>query len=312
MTAFVYSSSLVAAFLGGIVALFAPCCVVSLLPTFSAAALQRGRAHLLATTLEFAAGLALVLLPIVLGIGALGQLFLSYHGLAYLLVGLVLAAIAFSILSGRSWGLPLPALRVRGDPRRRGGVFVLGMVSGMTSACCAPVLAGVAAMSALAASSTGVLGLGLAYVFGMVFPLFLAVLLFGAGAEARARGLRGRVRLLGSSLLWTDFVAGAVFSVMAVLALYLAASGQATLTPGWLTDWQRWAGSVAGAAARSLQILPPVAQALLLVAVGLVLTFGLRARGASGAHRVAVRTSGSARMTDAGRDDPPQSGRQGV
>ena len=43
MNALVYTSSLAAAFLGGILALFAPCCVVSLLPTFVGTAAARGR-----------------------------------------------------------------------------------------------------------------------------------------------------------------------------------------------------------------------------------------------------------------------------
>ncbi len=69
VNALVYSSSLVAAFLGGILALFAPCCVVSLLPTFVAVAVERGRRRLPTTALIFSAGVATVLLPIVLGVG---------------------------------------------------------------------------------------------------------------------------------------------------------------------------------------------------------------------------------------------------
>ena len=72
--ALVYSSSLIAAFLGGILALFAPCCVVSLMPTFIGTALRQGRLRLPITTTVFAAGVAVVLLPVVLGIGALGSL----------------------------------------------------------------------------------------------------------------------------------------------------------------------------------------------------------------------------------------------
>ena len=46
MNALVYSSSLAAAFLGGILALFAPCCIVSLLPMFVGAAIEPGRVRL--------------------------------------------------------------------------------------------------------------------------------------------------------------------------------------------------------------------------------------------------------------------------
>jgi cytochrome c-type biogenesis protein len=61
MNALVYSSSLAAAFLGGILALFAPCCIVSLLPTFVGAALERRRLSLPLMVTIFAAGIATVM-----------------------------------------------------------------------------------------------------------------------------------------------------------------------------------------------------------------------------------------------------------
>jgi len=51
------------------------------------------------------------------------------------------------------------------------GVYVLGVISGAASACCAPVLAGVAVVSGAAASFPAALAVGVAYVFGMVAPL---------------------------------------------------------------------------------------------------------------------------------------------
>jgi len=79
MNALVYGRSLAAAFLGGILALFAPCCVVSLLSTFVAASLQQKRLRLIVSAVVHAAGVAVVLLPLVLGIGALGQLLGRFH-----------------------------------------------------------------------------------------------------------------------------------------------------------------------------------------------------------------------------------------
>src|SRR2546425_7769365 len=117
MNALVYSSSLVAVFLGGILALFAPCCVVSLLPTFVATAVERGRRRLPTTALTFSAGVATVLLPIVLGAGALGQLVARYQRGGFLVIGIFLAFLGVSILWGRGWTLPMPSLglRVRGS-----------------------------------------------------------------------------------------------------------------------------------------------------------------------------------------------------
>ena len=106
MNALVYSSSLVAAFLGGVLALFAPCCVVSLLPTFAGAALERGRLRLPAMAAIFAAGIASVMLPIVLGVGLLGQLLAAQHRVIFFVVGLFLVLLALQVLSGRPWSLP--------------------------------------------------------------------------------------------------------------------------------------------------------------------------------------------------------------
>lgn len=58
------------------------------------------------------------------------------------------------------------------------GVYTLGVFSGVASSCCAPVLAGVIALSGLASSFGVALGLGTAYVFARLsgdFPITLTV-----------------------------------------------------------------------------------------------------------------------------------------
>ncbi|HEY8678566.1 MAG TPA: cytochrome c biogenesis CcdA family protein [Candidatus Dormibacteraeota bacterium] len=267
MNALVYSSSMIAAFLGGILALFAPCCVVSLLPTFTATAIERGRRRLPLTALLFAAGVAAILLPIVLGIGALGQLFAGHRREVFLVVGLFLAFLGVSILAGKQWMLPMPALSLRTSGAGGGRVFLLGLVSGIASSCCAPVVAGVVAMSALSASIFGALGLGLAYVFGMVFPLFLAALFWDRLPlqNLRFRPRASPVRIQGRALSWTDLVAAGMFLAVAAVALYLAASGQMSYSPDWLTAWNRWATGMAGNLAVALRGVPAVAQAAVLV-----------------------------------------------
>ena len=59
------------AFFAGMVALFAPCCIVFLAPSYLAAAVKNNRWRLLPLTFVFAAGLALVLVPITLGVSLL-------------------------------------------------------------------------------------------------------------------------------------------------------------------------------------------------------------------------------------------------
>src|SRR5450756_2653188 len=58
------TGSILAAFFAGGVALFAPCCIVFLAPSYLAGAVKNSRWRLLPLTFVFAAGLGLVLVPI--------------------------------------------------------------------------------------------------------------------------------------------------------------------------------------------------------------------------------------------------------
>ncbi|MCL4545005.1 MAG: cytochrome c biogenesis protein CcdA [Chloroflexi bacterium] len=277
MNALIYSSSVVAAFLGGILALFAPCCIVSLMPAYLAAALRRGGWQLATMTLLFSAGVALVLLPIVLGIGALSQVLGTYHRELYFVVGLLLTLLGLFALSGRGWMLPLPMLSTpaRAGQRDAGGVLLLGVVSGLAGSCCAPVLVGVLALTALSPSLLTAAGLGLAYVFGMVFPLLLAAALWERlGLDQRTLSRLGARRFAFSawSAKVTDAVAGLMFLTMGILALYLAFSGQSTYTPDFLLAFNHWASGLLADVALRLQGVPLVLQGagLLLIAVAVV------------------------------------------
>jgi len=277
LNALVYSSSLAAAFLGGVLALFAPCCVVSLLPTFVGAALERGRLRLPAMAAIFAAGIAVVMLPIVLGVGLLGQLLAAQHRVIFFVVGLFLVLLALQVLSGRPWSLPFPMLRLRVSGSTPGGIFAMGLTAGVASSCCAPVLAGVVALSALTSSLTGALGLGLSYVFGMVFPLLVTVLVWDRlhpGSPAFALRTR-RIRLRGWALPWTDAVAAVMFLAIGILALVIAYTGQSTYLPGWLEVWNRWVSGLAGNLSVWLGNLPTAIQAISIAILALAVVTAL-------------------------------------
>jgi cytochrome c biogenesis protein CcdA len=253
----------VAAFLGGILALFAPCCVVSLLPTFVATATERGRRRLPTTAIIFSAGVATVLLPIVLGVGALGQLVARYQRVVFLVIGIFLAFLGVSILWGRGWTLPMPSLRLRVGGSGPARVFTLGLASGVASSCCAPVVVGVVAMSALAASPLGAVGLAMAYVVGMVFPLFVAALFSDRLPKRWVRVATGSGGFVfrNRRIAWQDLVAAGMFLAVAAAALALAITGRMSYTPDWLTSWNRWATGLAGDVAVALRGLPIFIQA---------------------------------------------------
>ncbi|WP_024288367.1 cytochrome c biogenesis CcdA family protein [Cellulomonas sp. KRMCY2] len=221
------TGSIVAAFFAGGVALFAPCCIVFLAPSYLAGAVKNRRWRLLPLTFIFAAGLALVLVPITLGMSLLAGAIARYHAPLYWSGGLLMIALAGLALSGTMWSLP-SALRApdttKGDSA---SFFALGVFSGVASSCCAPVLAGVMTLSVLSGSAIGGLTLGLAYVFGMVFPLFVMALIWdkarlGERKLLRAKAVRFRVagRVFATNTLNVAVAIG--FVVMGVFIIALA------------------------------------------------------------------------------------------
>src|SRR5665648_896206 len=100
------TGSVLAAFFAGGVALFAPCCIVFLAPSYLAVAVKNRRWRLLPLTFVFAAGLALVLVPITVGMSLVAATISHYHAPLYYAGGTLMLALAAWSLSGRMWSLP--------------------------------------------------------------------------------------------------------------------------------------------------------------------------------------------------------------
>ena len=100
------TGSILAAFFAGAVALFAPCCIVFLAPSYLAAAVKNNRWRLLPLTFVFAGGLALVLVPITLGVSLLAGAIAKYHQVLYWAGGLLMIGLGLLALSGRMWSMP--------------------------------------------------------------------------------------------------------------------------------------------------------------------------------------------------------------
>ncbi len=236
MNAFLAGGSILGGFVGGVIALLAPCCVTVLLPAYFAAAFTSTRT-LVRMTFVFGAGIAVVILPIALGLAALGQLFSRFHAVLFGVGGLFLLALGVMTLRGR--GIELPFGRAPSFTDRPGlSIFALGLFSGAASSCCAPVLIGVLTLTALTNSFLGALAVALAYVFGMVFPLFALALAGDRFGWLRSRIVRGttlRFRLAGheSAVHSTNLVGGVLFLAMGVFVLLQAATGNEALAfPG--------------------------------------------------------------------------------
>jgi cytochrome c biogenesis protein CcdA len=184
----------------------------------------------------FAVGVATVLVPVTLGLSLLTESLLRYHTAVYGFGAILLLALAVVSLSGGTWSLPF----LRGSPdisrTDSAGVYALGVFSGAASACCAPVLAGVLTLSAVSPGLFAGVGIGMAYVFGMVFPLVILTLMWDRlGPERLQFGSRpvsfgiGRIKVATTT---AGLAASVMFLVMAVVLAVVAVTGS-SLAPAF-------------------------------------------------------------------------------
>lgn len=169
------TASFLTAFLAGVAALFAPCCIGVLLPSYLASVFKT-KTKIFLMTFIYYLGMLTVFLPLGLGMASLGTLFRDYHSLIFTAGGLFMILLGGFLVLGRSFMLPFhlnPQLKNH-DPF---SLYTLGIFSGIATSCCAPVLAGVLALSALPGSI--LLGglYSVVFVTGLVLPLFVTALL---------------------------------------------------------------------------------------------------------------------------------------
>ncbi len=221
----IMGGSAAAAFVAGTIAFFAPCCSGVMMPTYLAAISGGSHFRTARLTAIYVAGVAAIVLPITLGAGAIGQWTSRYHPQLFVIGGLTMLATAVVLWRGSM--LPIPMLRQPELTGTAGSVFVLGVFSGAATACCAPVLAGAVALSALNQTWVGGLALGGAYLMGIVTPLVALALLFG-GAKRKVRdptftfaiaSYRKRISL-------SRFVGAVVFGASGLFFIGIALAGE--------------------------------------------------------------------------------------
>ncbi len=183
---FFFGISLTASFLAGVLALFAPCCITFLFPSYLGTVFKSG-AKIMLYTLVFALGLSIILIPVALGFRFIIFFFDSWHKQIYYFGGLFLIFMGFMTIKPifhfpQLFKLPRLAPLARDD---KGGekinifsVFSLGVMSGLSSSCCAPVLFAAVTLTSLSPTLFQAIIVSLAYVLGIVFPLFILSLFY--------------------------------------------------------------------------------------------------------------------------------------
>ncbi len=219
----------VVAFVGGVLSLLSPCSAL-LLPAFFAYAFP-SRTKLLLRTGVFYLGLITLLVPIGLGVGAIGSLFLERRAELSIVAGLLLIGIgAYQLAAG---GFEIPgASRLQGrsfgvSSESLAATYVLGLVYGIGGFCSGPLLGGV--LTIAGASGGALSGALLLAIFGlgMVTPLFILALAWERlGASGRGR-LRGREIQVGPVRRHVSVVISSVLFIVLGIAFIAFQGGNA-------------------------------------------------------------------------------------
>lgn len=207
------------------VALFAPCCITFLLPAYLGSVFREKRKIIL-MTLVFGLGIFIVLMPAVLGVSALSRFLFRSHDIIYYTGGAVMVIAGLMAL----FNVRLPMLsfvhgKKLGDRPDVVSVFILGIFSGLTSACCAPVLIGILSLAFLSPSFLLALTVGAFYVLGMVAPLLVAGLVVDRKRLLTGTFMRRRV----GPFMMGNVIAAVIFIPMGLTMLFLTMTGQLSM-----------------------------------------------------------------------------------
>lgn len=240
-------ASIVASFLGGMLAFLAPCCISFLFPSYFATAFKT-KSKIFFMTFVYFIGLAIVLVPIGLGVSALARIFSSYHEQVFLIGGFFMIFLAILTLLGKT--IPMP-FKLKPDFKKSDvlSIFLLGLLSGAASSCCTPVLIGVLTVTALSGTFFYALLLSLTYVLGMVFPLFLLSYFWDKYDFSSAKWLHGKLyhwKLFTKAyyIHTSHLISAAILAVMGSLIVVLALTGNTWTSTKYLSKMSQIFGNI--------------------------------------------------------------------
>ncbi len=276
----IFSASIVASFLAGMVALFAPCCITVLLPAYLASAF-REKKNILKMTLIFFAGISAILVPIGLGAAGLAQIFRDFHKELYIFGGLFMLLLAVMSVMGKGISMPLPKrIQAKMDPSNTKSVFVLGLLSGAATSCCAPVLAGAMTLAVISGTFWKALIVVFAYVFGMTFPLFITAYFYDKYKIEQSKIIKGKLLEIkipslaktsadkGVKTFYvhsTNLLSSAIFLIIGTVMLVLGLSGNAFWSPHAQAEVGRTLNTWTQSVLESLTTIPDIVWGVIVV-----------------------------------------------
>jgi len=262
-------TSLIAAFVAGVAALFAPCCITVLLPSYLGNIFKE-KYKIFFMTFVFFLGVLTVFLPIGLGASYLAQLFSEYHNIIFTVGGIFLVVLGLTMLFGKKFTTPTSVRD--GMKRHVSSIYVLGIFSAIATTCCAPVLAGVLTLGV--ASGTIVWGAlyTLAYVVGMTLPLFIiAAFLDKANLTERFTNAKKTVAMRIGGFSWritvSELISGLIFLLMGGYITYLAFVDKLAMRSSYQLEMNLWNAKFLNAINGFVKFIPEYIWALLFIGI---------------------------------------------
>lgn len=273
----VETASLITAFLAGGAALFAPCCVGVLLPSYLASIFQT-RTKIFLMTFVYYLGLLTVFLPLGLGFASLGGLFRDNHAVIFAAGGLFMIALGVSLVIGKSMMLPIHVHPKLGKQHNFWSLYILGIFSGIATSCCAPVLAGVMALSVMPGSWALGAVYSLAFVTGMVVPLFIvAMFVDRTKALERFQLLKRQIHytIFGHkiSLYLSHLVSGVLYTTFGSLVLYFGSRRPEALSNAYQLNINLWTADTTQAISKITDYIPQPIWMVFFVAIFIYIAF---------------------------------------
>lgn len=281
---------LISALIGGVLALLSPCAAL-LMPAFFASTVGSGPRLLLHGSV-FYFGLLLVLVPLGIGAGALGVIFVTHRQAIVLAASAILIILGIAQILG--FGFDAARLLPGGtDLHSRAAsktglakTLLLGAASGLAGFCAGPILGAVLTLAATRGDALGAAVLLGVYGLGMVLPLLLIAALWQRLGNRGRRLLRGRTfTVLGRELHTTSVITGAL--IMGVGVLFWTTNGLVGAPELLPMDAQAWLQE------RSAILANPILDivAVLAVAALVLLLWARRRRTHSATEPIALERS---------------------
>ena len=262
-------TSLIAAFVAGVAALFAPCCITVLLPSYLGN-IFREKYKIFFMTFVFFLGVATVFLPIGLGASFLAQAFSKYHNIIFTVGGIFLLVLGITMLLGKKFSTPTSVRD--GMKKHVSSIYVLGIFSAIATTCCAPVLAGVLTLSVASGTIAWGLLYTLAYVIGMTLPLFIiAAFLDKFNLTEKFTGIKKTIPMKIGSFSWqitiSELISGLIFLLMGGYITFLAFSNKLFVHSDYQLEMNLLNAKFLGAINGFTSLIPEYIWAFILIGI---------------------------------------------